>query len=207
MEMMKHTASAFRKFQSAARCAGARMGGLPGGLFLTDPARVEDPATIIETLPDGIGVIVRHFGIEAEIARAHQLVSLCKRQKRLVLIAADPGLAEKLKADGVHWPFRLRRRIRRSDRPGWFNTLSVHSPAELRLAQTSLADALIMSTVFASDSPTAGNALGLPRFARAAQGSQQPVYALGGITPVNAGRVSSIGGFASVSGFLNLQKS
>ena len=203
---MKHAPAIARKFRNAARQASALTGPhLPGGFFLTDPGRVEDVRAIIGALPEGIGVIIRHFGQADAIETAHLIVSDCKKARRLVLIAADPALARATGASGVHWPFRLRHRIRRSrNGEAMIQTLSVHSTAELRMARHCPVDACLYSTVFRSDSPSAGSPMGLMRFAIAARQSPKPLYALGGITHDNAESIARFGGFASVSAFEDL---
>lgn len=203
---MKHARGAFRKFRDAAERAAHRTGALPGGFFLTDPARIADPVAIVEALPPKIGVIVRHFGQTPEIERAGHIVALCQSQRRPVLIAADPDLARETGADGVHWPFRLREQLRHYESQFELMTLSVHSPTELREAQRYPADALILSTVFSSGSPSAGTPIGLMRLAAATRASAVPLYGLGGIQSGNVERVAAHAGFASVSGFLDLAK-
>ena len=202
---MKHVASPARKFRNAARLASHHLPScLPAGLFLTDPARIPDPAKTIASLPSGVGVIIRHFGQEAEIRRAGHLVEQCRREDRICLIGADPRLARALDADGVHWPARLARAAHQQARDFALNTMSAHNPSELRLALLQKMDAAIVSTVFASASASAGRPLGLARFARISARAGLPVYGLGGIDHSNAERVSRFGGFASVSGFQEL---
>ena len=206
---MKHAAAVSRKFRNAAHLAQAYTGPLlPGGFFLTDPARVRDACAVIARLPDGIGVIVRHFGEADAIKEAFDIVSDCHRAGRVVLIGADPDLALATGADGVHWPFRMRRDLQRQKKNlGLLHTMSVHSPAELRAARAFPVDALIYSTVFPSGSPSAGRPIGLPRFAATALSTPVPLYALGGISAANVEKAARFGGFASVSAFEALRKS
>ncbi|RIJ24092.1 thiamine phosphate synthase [Henriciella barbarensis] len=200
---MKHAVAVSRKFRNAAHLAQAHTGPLlPGGFFLTDPARIPDARAIIDRLPDGIGVIIRHFGQAHAMQQAFDIVSDCQRAGRIVLIGADPDLALATGAEGVHWPFRMRDDLRRTKPDlGLLHTMSVHSPTELRVARAYPVDALIYSTVFPSASPSAGHPVGLSRFAAAASTSPVPLYALGGISAVNAEKAARFGGFASVSAF------
>ena len=200
---MKHAAAASRKFRNAAFIAQAHTGPLlPGGFFLTDPARVKDARAVVSHLPDGIGVIIRHFGQADAIEDAFDIVNDCQRARRTVLIGADPDLALATGADGVHWPFRMRKDLQRHNQSlGLLHTMSVHSPAELRAARAAPVDALIYSTVFPSGSPSAGQPIGLSRFAAAAAGAPVPLYVLGGISTANVEKAARFGGFASVSAF------
>ncbi|HIG22268.1 MAG TPA: thiamine phosphate synthase [Henriciella marina] len=200
---MKHAAAVSRKFRNAASLAQAHTGPLlPGGFFLTDPARVMDARAVIAHLPDGIGVIIRHFGQADAMEDAFDVVSDCQRAGRIVLIGADLDLALATGADGVHWPYRMRKDLQRQSQSfGLLHTMSIHSPAELRAARAFPVDALIYSTVFPSGSPSAGQPIGLSRFAAAACSSSVPLYALGGITAANVEKAARFGGFASVSAF------
>ncbi|MAN75113.1 MAG: thiamine monophosphate synthase [Henriciella sp.] len=199
---MKHAPARSRKFRNAARRASAHTGPhLPGGFFLTDPDRLYSARTIAAGLPEGIGVIIRHFGQAEAIGEARAIVADARRAGRIVLIAADPALAKETGADGVHWPFRLQRQMLKQRHEGGLHTMSVHSAHEVRAATRCRPHALIYSAVFPSSSPSAGAAKGLMRFAAIARQTQCPVYALGGITHINAERAAQFGGFASVSGF------
>ena len=201
---MKHGESAFRKFANAARQARKWTAPLPGGFFLTDPARIEDPLAIVRALPPSIGVIIRHFGLPDAVSKTAPIVEACKKDRRMVLVAADPELAAMTGADGIHLPFRLRDQATPYRRHFGTMTLSVHSAGEVARARPAAADALILSTLFGSQSPTAGTPMGLARLSSIARSSSRPVYAMGGITAANAGRVSAHCGFASVSGFQEL---
>jgi thiamine monophosphate synthase len=80
-------------------------------------------------------------------------------------------------------------------------TMSAHEPARFARLAAIGPDALIFSTVFPSQSPTASRptgAIGLRRIARAAPIS---LYALGGISPANAQSVASQAGLAAVDGW------
>lgn len=203
---MKHRARALRKFRNAVRLTHTHLPpSLPAGFFMTDPTRIEDPVSIIEQLPDGIGVIIRHFGEADAIEEAAEIAGICRQSRRICLIGADAGLARELGADGVHWPARLARAASRhaSDFP--INTMSAHTIHEVRAAERAGMDAAIVSTVFVSDSPSAGQAIGLSRLARIAAATSVPVYALGGIGAENVERTSKIAGFASVSAFSDLR--
>ncbi|MEM5515672.1 thiamine phosphate synthase [Henriciella sp. AS95] len=149
-------------------------------------------------------MIIRHFGRSDEIDRSSAVVEKCRLDSRACLIGADPDLALHLDADGVHWPARLAKSARQSAHLFALNTMSAHSRLELRLASDIGMDAALVSTVFASASPSATTPLGLPRFANISRNSRLPIYALGGIDHSNAERVSRFGGFASVSGFQDL---
>ncbi len=174
---------------------------LPAGFFLTDPARIENPLAAVAALPRDVGVIIRHFGQAEEIRRAGSIVRFCHETGRHVLVAADPALAGELKADGVHWPARLAPVALRHKASFQLNTMSAHTPSELRRAVSLGMDAGLVSTVFASDSPSAGQPMGVMRLAAVSNRAPIPVYALGGIGPQTITRVAPFAGAASVSGW------
>lgn len=206
MHPSQQQAEARRKLADAARLAKpafARSGRrLPPALFLTDPRRTPDPATIASRLPSGWGVIYRHFGAKDRQAVAHQLARICRRRRLVLLISADQKLAREVGADGVHWPEARLRRLR-PRHPGWIETASAHSRAGLARAAEAGVDAALLSSVFASASPSAPAATGPLRFNALAASAPLPVYALGGMRPRNAARaMTHAAGWAAIDACL-----
>ena len=171
----------------------------PGGFFLTDPGRTPDPASVIETLPPGVGVIYRHFGEDDRMELASKLRKACTKRGITLLISNDPHLAIAAQADGVHWPEALAHQARSWRTRFAFQTQSVHSPAGMRQA---VCDAVLFSVVFPSKSPSAGSAMGPIRFRSLTHTSNKLVYALGGVNGSTAGSVSRGAGLAAIEGFL-----
>lgn len=200
---MKHEAAADRKFRNAVRLARGNLPSfLPAALFVTDPVRTPDLPETVERLPAGIGVLFRHFGRPDQLDLAPLLAEICRSQSRTLLVSADSRLAVDIGADGVHWPARLAHeaaRVMPSLKPA-IKTMSVHSARELQRARTLGMDAILVSTVFGSDSPSAEAPIGLLRLASFARSAGIGVYALGGVTSENAERLGKLSGFASVSG-------
>jgi thiamine-phosphate pyrophosphorylase len=180
------------------------LGALPSLLFVTDPARTPDPEAIAARLPPGSGVIFRHFGAADAEAQGLRLAALAEARGLILLVGADPALAARIGADGVHLPERqahlaaglLRRH------PDWIVTAAAHSARAILRARRAGADAVLLSPVFLSRSPSAGRPLGLMRFAALARNAGVPVYALGGASIKNAPRLFSAGaaGIAGVDG-------
>jgi thiamine-phosphate pyrophosphorylase len=173
-------------------------------LFFTDPARTPDPEAVAETLPRGAAVVYRAFGAPDALARARRLKAIATRRGLVLLIGADPALAAAAGADGVHLPERLTHRARgiRRRRPGWIVTAAAHGAGAARRGRVLGADAVVVSPVFPSRSPSAGVAIGPLRLAAIARGAGLPVYALGGINGKNARRLLDVGvaGLAAVEG-------
>ena len=198
MEVMKHKAAAARKFRNAVRIAQPRVPApLPAGFYVTDPGRTPAILETVRNLPAGIGVIFRHFGMREQRLLAPDLAGLCRAQRRTLLVGADTSLARRIGACGVHWPARLAASA--SHCPG-LKTMSVHSVSEFRQAQRLGMDAVLISTVFRSDSPSSAAPIGLARLARYRRRGGPVIYALGGIGASNCEQTARVAGFAAVSG-------
>jgi thiamine-phosphate pyrophosphorylase len=174
---------------SFAKAGRAKKGrALPCAFFLTDPWRTPDPGSVVKRLPRGMGVIYRHFGAGDRLIVARRLAKLCRSRGLILLIAADPRLAARVRAHGVHWP-EMRLAGVRHRSPGWIETASAHDARALARAARLGIDAAIVSPIFPSRSAGSGKPVGVRRFRAMARGALIPVYAMGGIGPVNAARV------------------
>lgn len=176
----------------------------PPLLLFTDPQRTPDPAAAARRLPPGSGVVYRSFGAPNAGAVARDLRQVARARGLTLLIGADIALAVACEADGVHLPERLAHlagRLRRQ-RPGWWVTAAAHSLPAARRALALGADAVVVSAVFPSRSPSAGRPLGPLRLAALARAAGGPVYGLGGINTKNARRLLASGavGLAAVEG-------
>jgi thiamine-phosphate pyrophosphorylase len=178
---------------------------LPSLLFFTDPARTPDPEAIARRLPRGAAVVFRAFGAADAEARGGRLRKIARSRGLILLVGAEPGLAERLGADGVHLPERLAHRARRlkAAHPGWIVTAAAHSAAAARRALAAGADAVVVSTVFASRSASAGAPMGAIRLAILTRRAGGPVYGLGGIDNKKARLLKGTGltGIAAVDAF------
>ena len=173
---------------------------------MTDPARVPDPEAVVRRLPAGSAVVFRAFGALDSAARGRGLAAIARRQGVVMLVGADPALAHAIGAAGIHLPERsghLAGGIRRR-RPGWIVTAAAHDGRAIHRAFAAGADAVLVSPVFESRSPSAGRPLGLTRFAALVRAARGPVYALGGVNAVTARRLLGSGavGIAAVEALL-----
>ena len=139
-------------------------------------------------------MIYRAFGRPGRFAEGVRLARVCRARGIVLLVAGDLELARRIKADGVHWPERMlsRRRF------GWVATAAAHSRMAVMRARSAGVDAVILSAVFDSRSPSAGRPMGPMRFRLTAKGARLPVYALGGVNAWNARRLAGAAGFAAV---------
>lgn len=190
--------AAARLARLAMRLDGPR-GRLPALFALTDPERTPDPLALAQVLPPGCGLILRTFGRPRLEALAGTLAGIARARGLVFLVAADPELATRCGAHGVHWPERMLARAARARFP--VMTASAHGPGAIRRA-AGLVDAVLVSSAFASASPSAGPPLGSLRLAAAARRAALPVYALGGISARTLPRLNGLGisGAAAVAG-------
>ncbi|MEL6724951.1 MAG: thiamine phosphate synthase [Pseudomonadota bacterium] len=199
---LKHQAVSARKWRTAIRQVETHFRrGLPAVLFLTDPARTPDPVSIVSRLPRGSGIIYRHFGADDRRRIASALSEKAKSDGHVLLIAADPDLARAVDADGVHWPEARLDEARAWRGRFYLQTASAHSRRAIWNAERSGMDAALVSSVFPSQSKSAGRPLGVSRFRSLVANSAIPIYGLGGVSPKNAAQLSDIAGIAAVSAF------
>jgi len=171
-------ASRLAKPTRARQSAEGRGRTLPRAFFLTDPDRTKNLLGLIARLPRGWGVIYRHFGAANRFAVGSALARACHRRGLILLVSADPALAQRIGADGVHWP--------QARSAHFIETASAHSRAAIARAHALGLDAAIVSTVFPSRSQSAAKAMGALRFRLIARSAALPVYALGGVNARNA---------------------
>ncbi|HSR55898.1 MAG TPA: thiamine phosphate synthase [Alphaproteobacteria bacterium] len=185
---------------------------LPALLLMTDPERLPDPGPYLRRLPRGSGVIYRCYGEgpgrAQRLEQARRLRSACRRRGILFIVAGDDGLAQAVRADGIHLAeWRLRRgawmRGPARARHGLV-TASCHGRAAIAKAARAGADAVLLAPVFATASHPGARAMGHLHFCRLARRSRLPVYALGGIDPDNVGKLRRSGavGIAGIGGLI-----
>lgn len=174
-------------------------------MFFTDPVRVPDPEAVAERLPAGAGIVYRPFDAPDAIERGLRLAAIARAGGLLLLAGADPALAQAIGAQGVHLPQRLADSaayIRRGH-PSWRITAAAHDAPAVRAAQQAGAEAVVVSPVLPSNSPSAGAPLGVAGLAAITASAALPVYALGGVNAKTAGALVGAGvyGLAGVEGF------
>jgi thiamine-phosphate pyrophosphorylase len=171
-------------------------------LLFTDPVRTPDPVAVASGLPKGAGVVFRPFGATDALRTGRALARVCRQRGLVFLVGADAALAARLAADGVHLPERMAyRRGRIRDLRGRFIvTAAAHSLAAARRADRAGVEAIIVSPIFPSRSPSAGRPLGLFALTAIAREVSRPVYALGGINADTARGLKRAGaaGFAAI---------
>ena len=177
---------------------------LPSLWLVTDPARTPDPAWAASRLPRGAGVIYRAFSAADALETALAIRRIAHRRGLVFLVGADPTLARAAKADGVHLPERAMHQAPALKRahPTWRVTAAAHDRKALLRAGRLGLDAVLVSAVFKSRSPSASGPLGPVRFATLIRGARRPVIALGGVNEDTAQQLIDTGahGLAAVDG-------
>ncbi len=200
--------SLWRNCRKLGRPTGGRK-PLPPLLFFTDPVRTPDPATILARLPRGAGVVFRPFGAPDALSEGRRFARLARRRGIALFVGADAALAVALRADGVHLPERLayRRGVVRRLQRRFIVTAAAHSLPAIRRARHSGVDAVVISPIFPSSSPSAGRPLGARRFAVLVRVAGVPVYGLGGVNAATSRQLVTSGavGLAAVDGLSGAQ--
>jgi len=166
-------------------------------VLMTDDRKV-DWAKTVRALPQDSLVVVRARDANKRRALAETLQGLAP-----LLIADDPPLAAHTGAAGLHLPeIRMKQAVHwRARYPHWIITSSAHSLRALMGAH--VLDAVFLSPVFPTASHKGAPALTPVRAAFIAAQAPVPVYALGGITPRNAGLLGpAFSGIAGIGSFL-----
>ncbi len=167
-------------------------------LVLMTDDRKADWAGAASRLPRGGLIVVRSRDARKRAALAQELHGIAP-----LLIADDPELAQAIGAAGLHLPeARIREAMHwRCRHPDWIITASAHSLRTLMQARE--LDAVFLSPVFATTSHKGVAGLTPARAGFMAQHGMVPVYALGGVTPRNAGLLPpAFSGIAAISALL-----
>lgn len=180
---------------------------LPPLFFFTDPRRTPHPEDIAAHLPEGCGVVYRHFGEAHAPQRARLLRRIADDNGLTLLIGEDAALAAEIGADGVHLAERSlsRAAVLRSVMPDAVLTIACHDAAALPALSEGVFDAAFVSPVFASRSASAQgiDALGLKGVQAMTAQTGLPLYGLGGITcdTITQLERSGLAGVAAVDAF------
>jgi thiamine-phosphate pyrophosphorylase len=176
---------------------------LPPVILMSDVQRLPDPGPLLALLSAGCAVLVRHPDIVARRTLAERLLPQTRARGLKLLVSDDIPLARALGADGLHLPERrmldsgtIRRR--------WSGllTAAAHSPRALQVAGRIGCDAAILSPVFPTASHPGRPPIGLSRFLVWSRAAPLPIYALGGVTAANVGRLggANVVGVAAIGG-------
>ena len=164
-------------------------------IFMTDPERVPDVVAAAQKLPRGTAIIYRHFGSAHKFVDAKALRQVTFERGQQLLIGADPKLAIEVGADGVH--FRRDAKVElptlwRQRCPDWLISMAGIKSGNYA-GDLSVLDGLFISSVFPSQSSSAGQPIGVQNFANKVASLAAPIFALGGINKNTAPKLLSSG--------------
>lgn len=162
---------------------------------MTDPKRVPDPIAAAQKLPRGTAIIYRHFGSAHRFVDAEALRQITFKRGQQFLIGADPELAMEVGADGVHFtrdaalkdPALWRQRC-----PDWIMSMAGIKSGDYQ-GDLSKLDGLLISSVFPSQSSSAGEPIGIQAFTEKARALPVAVFALGGVNKETAPKLLGSG--------------
>jgi len=153
--------------------------------YFSDSTRGGDVLLAVSRLPRGLfGVVFRHDAAPERAALGRRLAKMCQARGIALVVAGDARLAASLHA-GIHlrggaWPGLVRvKRLR---------TASAHNAAQCLVARRAGAKIVFLSPVFPTASHPGARTLGAYQWRRLA-GRGVEIYALGGITGQNIGRL------------------
>jgi thiamine-phosphate pyrophosphorylase len=136
-------------------------------------------------LPDGAGIVFRHYRLEEAGRRALFDRVRDAAPTALLLLAGPADLARTWGADGSHGPGRGQ----------GLRSAPVHDQPQIRAAERAGAALLFLSPVYATRSHPDARPLGLARFAWLARRTSLPVIALGGMDAARGRRLASFGAY------------
>ena len=172
---------------------------------MSDPKRTPDIVDLARLMPERSALIYRHFGkpgLETELR------TITRERGVQLLIGNDPELAETCQADGVHFSRRTSGSVIdnwRETKPDWIISAAwIKSGTDDRPLED--LDALLISAVFESQSPSAGTSIGVEALSKLAILAPCPVFALGGIDETNAAKLRGLplAGLASIGGLADI---
>lgn len=172
---------------------------------MSDPKRTPDLLNLVKYMPSRSAIIYRHFGspgLEDELRR------ISWDRNIQLLIGNDPELALSCEADGVHFSRRASTETLatwRNAQPNWIIT-TAWSKTKSDPRTFEQLDGVFVSSVFQSDSTSAGTPIGVRALREFTKQCSYPVFALGGITDETAPNLvgTGIGGIASIGGLAEI---
>ena len=177
---------------------------LPPFIFMSDPKLIPNLPTVAQRLPRKAAIIYRHFGKSDRLEEAKKLRQITFKNQQQLLIGADPDLAIQVGADGVHFKrdkSLTHPKIWRARCPQWIVTMAGIKSGQYS-ADLSILDGLLVSSVFKSQTPSAGLPIGVKAFTNYTKTLDCPVFALGGINARTAPKLIHSGayGLAGIRG-------
>jgi len=165
---------------------------LPRRWLMTDERLGARLFEALERLPEGAGIVFRHYSLPPRERRALFDAVRASRPDSTLLLGGPAEQARSWGADGSHG---------RGSGEG-LRTSPAHDLAELEAADAAGADLVFLSPVFPTRSHPGVPAVGPHRFAELAQRTRVPVVALGGMTEARFRTLAGAYGWAGIDAWL-----
>jgi thiamine-phosphate pyrophosphorylase len=170
---------------------------LPRFWLMTDERMGDRLWQALDRLPDGAGIVFRHYATPPEERRAlfARIAARCASRRLILIRAGDAPLADR--EDGVHGAAPLS--------GDGIRTWPAHDRADALAGVTAGADLLFASPVFATRSHPGAPALGADKAAAIVGGLTIPAIALGGMTCARFAAIEHLGfyGWAGIDAWLD----
>jgi len=163
---------------------------LPRLWLMTDERLGDGLLAAVRRLPDGAGIVFRHYSL-AEAARRALFDQVRQAAPGPILLAGPPALALAWGADGSHGRHR------------GATSAPAHDLAEIRAAEAAGASLIFLSPVFPTRSHPGAQILGPEGFSALAGETRIPVIALGGMNAARARRLTAAYGWAGIDAWKN----
>jgi len=167
---------------------------LPRLWLMTDERLGERLFEALANLPQGGGIVFRHYGLAETERRVlfDQVKAVAQARHQLLLLAGPAAQASEWGADGSH-----------GRGPGrGLRSAPAHDLAEMLAADRAGADLIFLSPVFQTRSHPGAATLGPADFNRLALRTNRPVIAVGGMNALRARRLREAYGWAGIDAWL-----
>ncbi|HXG29244.1 MAG TPA: Nudix family hydrolase [Nevskiales bacterium] len=159
--------------------------------YLITPAPGRDRDAFVAALAHSLAAGVRLVRLRAPAlavddyaALASRCLAACRQEGARLLLDRDPGLVERLGADGLHLDARTAARLRaRPLAAGRLFAVSCHDGTELEQALALDADFAVLGPLAATPSHPGQAGIGWSAFVRLVGERPLPVYGIGGLQP------------------------
>lgn len=176
-------------------------------VFFTDRKKISDFKKVIKNLPKNSVVIIREYDLapkEREIF-AQEISALARKKDLKVLVGKDLVLAQKIKADGVHFSDFDKLPLPLLRHRNFIFSFSCHSFKSFLSARKLKPDMIFISPIFPTSSHKETKSLGLQYLAKIITKNRNslPIYALGGVNSTNLKSLKKLGlaGFGAINFF------
>lgn len=176
-------------------------------VFFTDRRKISDFKKTIKDLPKNSIVIIREYDLvkeEREIF-AKEISTLSRAKGFKILVGKDLILAQKIKADGVHFSDFDKIPLQIMRRKNLILSLACHSLKSVIKARKLRPEMVFISPIFSTSSHQDTKSLGLLYLAKILAKNRKtlPIYALGGVNSSNIKALKKLGitGFGAINFF------